>query len=156
MSCIASGGDASNTKETRGSKAVPSCPCTFPALSPLSSCLPCITGRRPLAHFHALGNAFPCVMDARTSNQSATRFWLGPRQRQQRPSHPHLANDAISVIGDRMTCHQSGGKCFLVLVQRILQQLRRPSATCPQHLRARWQLLSNEGMLLEVCCSAHR
>ena len=136
MSCIASGGDASNTKETRGSKAVPSCPCTFPALSPLSSCLPCITGRRPLAHFHALGNAFPCVMDARTSNQSATRFWLGPRQRQQRPSHPHLANDAISVIGDRMTCHQSGGKCFLVLIRtesltassRLLPAARAPAA----------------------------
>ena len=27
-------------------------------------------------------------------------------------------------------------------------------ASCPQHLHARWQLLSKEGMLLEVCCLA--
>jgi hypothetical protein len=48
-------------KHTLGWLAVPSCPCTIPALIPLSSYLPCVTGIRPLAHFHALENAFPCV-----------------------------------------------------------------------------------------------
>ena len=58
----------------------------------------------------------------------------------------HASSPVEHVSWSRSERRLSTGDCGLCVLCR--------RATCPQHLHARWQQLSKEGMLLEVCCLA--